>query len=257
MNIVVCVKRVPDTAEEELAVSKDGKGIVDRDLSFACNESDLYAVEAALLIKEKDGGEVVLVTVGPEDSEEILRMELAKGADRAVHVIVEDKVLDAHAVAATLAAAIRGLTYDLILAGSWASDTGGAQVGGTLAEMRGIPHASLVTSLEVDQNKVRVGRELEGGQIERLEIDLPEVLLVQTGLNKPRYASILGIRKAGAKEIREVELDELEGAPGERIRTTIGQLSLPPKGKMAEIIPGTPEVAGGSLALALKAKGLM
>lgn len=255
MEIVVCVKRVPDTAEEELSISRDGHGIEEKDLSYSCNEADLYAVEAALELKEKHGGQVILVTVGPEDSEEILRMELAKGADRAVHVIAEDSAdLDGHAVASALAGAIRGIPHDLVLAGCVASDTGAAQVGGMLAEMLGHPHATLVTSLEVEGARVQVGRELEGGVLERLDLALPAVVLVQTGLNKPRYASILGIRKAGAKEVQEVELEDLEVSPA---WTRVEAWSLPPQGKSAELLEGPPDKAAAALAQVLKGRGLL
>jgi electron transfer flavoprotein beta subunit len=260
MNIVVCVKRVPETAEADLRIGLDGKAIVDEGLAFQINESDNYALEQALLIKEDLGGEVTVLTLGPEPSEEVLRMSMAKGADTAVRLADEAFAGgDAAATAGALAAAIKGMDYDLVLTGCMASDDGATAVGVGLAEILGVPHATYVVQMEVEDGKATVGRELEGGLIEKLDMKLPAVVTIQTGINEPRYASIMGIAKASKREIARKSAADLGlsasdvGTGGSK--TAILALEFPPAGEGAEILEGTPAEASGKLAQVLKEKG--
>ncbi len=260
MNIVVCVKRVPETAEADLKIASEGRSIDPEGLAFAINESDNYALEEALLIKEDRDGTVTVITMGPEDSEDVLRMSMAKGADAAVRLwdpAFEGS--DAVATARVLAAAIKDMEYDLVLTGCMASDDGRTQVGVALAALLGIPHATYVTELAVEDGRVTVGRELEGGLIEKLDVALPCVVTIQTGINEPRYASIMGIAKASKREIAirsagDLSIDASEVGEGGSSTKVLG-IEYPPLGEGAEILEGTPAEASEKLAQVLKEKG--
>jgi electron transfer flavoprotein beta subunit len=260
MNIVVCVKRVPEAAEADLRIASDGRSIDEEGLAFAINESDNYALEEALLIKERLEGAVTVVALGPEASEDVLRMSMAKGADTAVRL--SDPAFDGGDGAATaraLAAAIKEMEYDLVLTGCMASDDGRTQVGVALAEYLGIPHATYVTEMEIADGSATVGRELEGGLIEKLDVKLPCVVTIQTGINEPRYASIMGIAKASKREITLKEAGDLSldasdiGEEGSA--TVIAKIEYPPVGEGAEILEGTPGESSEKLAQVLKEKG--
>ena len=260
MNIVVCVKRVPETAEADLKITSDKKAVEEEGLAFQINESDNYALEQALLIKEDLGGEVTVLTVGPEPSEEVLRMSMAKGADTAVRL--SDAAFvggDAPATATALAAAIKGMEYDLVLTGCMASDDGMTAVGVALAQLLEVPHATYVVEMEIKDGSATVGRELEGGLIEKLDMKLPAVVTIQTGINEPRYASIMGIAKASKREIGLISASDLGLAAGdvgaEGSRTRVLGLDYPPVGEGAEMLEGTPAEASGKLAQVLKEKG--
>ncbi len=202
MEILVCVKRVPDTAENEIEVNSDGTGIETDDLVYSVNEWDNYAVEEAIQIRDDKGGGVTVVSVGDEESEEVVRREMAMGADNGL--LLSDDVFegsDGKSVASILKAAVDKGSYDLILTGAQADD-GAGQVGGMLAAMMDIPYASLVNSIEViDDKKLKIGREIEGGNQEMSEIEMPCVLSIQTGINEPRYVGIRGIRKVASIDI--------------------------------------------------------
>lgn len=262
MNIVVCVKQVPETAEADLKIAPGGKTVVMEGLPLQINEPDNYALEEALLITEEHDGEVTVVTLGTESSEEVLRMSMAKGAATAARVA--DPAFeggDGIATAKALAAALKDMEYDLVLTGCMASDDGSSQVGVALAELLGIPHATYVTKVEVGDGEVTVGRELEGGLIEKLTMKLPCVLGIQTGINEPRYASIMGIAKASKRDIEhktagDMGLDASSvGAAGSG--TILQELTFPPVGEGAEILEGTPPEASGKLAEILKEKGFV
>jgi len=182
MNIVVCIKRVPETTDADIFIDKSGKDIDKSGLVFDLNEWDSYAIEEAILLKEKLGGTVTVLSMGGEDSNESIRKCLAMGADDAMRL--SDPAFagsDGFATAKALAEAIRKIQYDLILTGTQAEDDGYGQVGVTLAELLGVPHAALVNRIEVQDKKVKAHRELEGGLEEVVEIDLPAVLTIQTG----------------------------------------------------------------------------
>ena len=262
MEIIVCVKRVPEVAEAEVVIAEDGRSIEEKGLVFDINEADSYAVEEALLIKERFGGSVTVMTVGPEEADETLRMCLAMGADHAVRLTDERFAgSDPYATARLLHQAIKDRDFDLVLTGCMASDDGAAQVGVTLAELLGIPHAALVKRIELEDHKAKVHRELEGGLEEVLEVELPAVFTIQTGINEPRYASILGIRRAMKKEIKVLGLKELglkEGEVGELgSKTKLERLFIPPVEKRAEILKGAPEEVSAKLAEILRSEGVI
>jgi electron transfer flavoprotein beta subunit len=260
MNIIVCVKRVPETADADVFIDKTGKDIDKSGLAFDLNEWDSYAIEEAILLKEKQGGIVTVLTMGGEGSNESLRKCLAMGADDAIRL--NDPAFngsDGFATAKVLAEAIRKIPYDLILTGTQAEDDGYGQVGVALAKLLGIPHASLVNRLEVQDKKVKAHRELEGGLEEVVEIDLPAVLTIQTGINEPRYVSIMGIRKVAKKEIKTLGTSDLNlkaeevGLSGSDIR--LERVFLPPVGEGAEILEGKPEEVSMKIFGILKDKG--
>lgn len=246
MNIIVCIKRVPETTEADVFIDKSGKDIDKSALVFDLNEWDSYAIEEAILLKEKLGGTVMVISMGGEESNESLRKCLAMGADDAIRLT--DPAFngsDGFATAKILAEAIRKIPYDLIFTGTQAEDDGYGQVGVALAKLLGIPHAALVNRLEVQDKKVKVHRELEGGLEEVVEIDLPAVLTIQTGINEPRYVSIMGIRKVAKKEIKTLGASDLNlkteevGLSGSDIR--LEKIFLPLVGEGAEMLEGKPE----------------
>lgn len=262
MEIVVCCKRVPDTVEADVAVDASGRDIRKEKLAFTINESDNYALEEALLIKEKLGGTVTLVSTGPKESDDVLRMGLAKGADKAIR-LTDEKFAgsDALAIARVLAKAIAPLKPDLILCGSQASDDGQAQVGVMLAELLGFTHAAYVSKLTWEGGKAAYRRELEGGLLEAGEMSLPAVVTVQTGINLPRYASIMGIKRAQAKELKVLDAAALGLAEGEigaaGSKTLLDKLYVPKVESHAEILQGDVNETSARLAAILKEKGLV
>ena len=264
MDIVVCVKHVPDTTEAEIAIRDDERGIEEGGLVFDINEADNYAIEEALLLKEEFDGAITVLTVGPEGADETLRMCLAKGADQAVRLTDERfEGSDKYVTARILAEAIKDMDHDLVLTGCMADDDWSAQVGVTLSEMLGIPHAALVVSTELhdDEESMTVHRELEGGLHEVLEIELPSLLTIQTGINEPRYASIFGIRKAMKKKIEVLDLDDLdlaEEAVGEAgSKTSLVKLFIPVVTAQATILEGAPEQVSSELLTILKNEGVV
>jgi electron transfer flavoprotein beta subunit len=253
MNIAVCVKRIPKTAEADILIEKDGKDIKKDHLVFTLNDWDSYAVREAVLLKEKYGGEVTVITIGPEESKEVLTRCLAMGADRAMR-IEEPALQDGHLIAKILSQTIKSQSFDLILTGVQAEDDNCGQVGVSLAQMLGIPHASIVTHIEMAGDKAKVRRELEGGIDEALEIRLPAVLTIQTGINEPKYVSLAAILEAEDKEIKDIGMEEIGLASNEPMDTKIDQLFFPPVGKMAEILKGNPEEVAMQLTEVIKKK---
>ena len=260
MEILVCVKRVPDTSENEIEVNRDGTDIERDDLVYSVNEWDNYAVEEAIQIRDKVGGSITVVTVGDEEDEEVVRREMAMGADNGI--LLSDDAFngsDGKGIAAVLKAAVEKGNYDLILTGAQADD-GAGQVGGMLAAMLDWPYASLVNLLEViDDKKIKVGREIAGGNQEMNEIDLPCVLSIQTGINEPRYVGIRGIRKVASLEIPVHTAADLGiagdtvGASGARIKRL--DYFVPDAGEGAEILEGSTDEIIDKLVELLKAKG--
>ena len=254
MEILVCVKRVPDSAENEISVGAGGADISREDLVYAVNEWDNYAVEEAIQIVEREGGSVTVVALGDSDTEEVVRREMAMGAEAGL-MLVDDGFTgsDGLGVATILKAAAQKKSYDLILTGAQADD-GAAQVGGMLAALLDWPFASLVNRIEVEEGHLRVGREIEGGSQEVSDIDLPCVLSIQTGINEPRYVGLRGIRKVASVEIPVLDAAALGvQPPAPRVRRL--DYFLPPAGAGADMLTGsTAELAGQLLGL-LKAKG--
>jgi electron transfer flavoprotein beta subunit len=260
VEILVCAKRVPDTSENEIELNAAGNDIERDDLVYSVNEPDNYAVEEALQIVGRAGGNVTVVTVGSEDDEEILRREMAMGAKHGV--LISDEVFsgsDGKGIATILNAYIQKNHFDLILTGVQAED-GAAQVGGMLAALLDYPFASLVNSIEVlDGGKLRISREIAGGNKEMSEIDLPCVLSIQTGINEPRYVGMKGIRQVQSVEIPTFGASDLglsHGAVGEaaaKVRRV--DYFVPAAGKGAEMLKGTRDENVGKLIELLKAKG--
>ncbi len=260
MEILVCARRVPDTSENEIHLNSAGNDIERDDLVYSINESDNYAVEEALQIAGKLGGSVTVVTVGSEEDEEILRREMAMGASHGV-LITDDAFAgsDGRGIATILAAFVRKGHYDLVLTGVQADD-GAAQVGGMLAVMLDYPFASLVNSIEIlGGNKLKVGREIAGGNKEISEIDLPCVLSIQTGINEPRYVGMRGIRQVASIPIPTPSAADLGIDPA-----TVGEIAanvkrvdyfVPALGKGAEMLSGSREENIDKVVELIAAKG--
>ncbi len=260
MEILVCIKRVPDTAENEIEVNRDGSDIERDDLVYSVNEWDNYAVEEAIQIRDKVGGSITVVSVGDDDAEEVIRREMAMGADKGI-LLADDAFegSDGKGIASIIKAEIEKGNYDLILTGAQADD-GAGQIGGMLAAMLGWPYASLVNVIDiVDDKTIKVGREIAGGNQEINEMDLPCVLSIQTGINEPRYVGIRGIRKVASMEIPVLGAEDLGLAPdlvGESA-AKVKRLDyfVPELGEGAEILEGSTEEIIDKLTELLKAKG--
>ena len=220
MRIAVCVKQVPDT-EARLRVASGGRWIDEDDLPFVINGSDEYAIEEALTLAEKSGGEVVVFSLGPARVQEALRKGLALGGARAVHL--QDPAFDGGDALATgraLAAAIGREEFDLVITGSQSDDVGYGATGSVIAEHLGWPHVWLVMGVEVEEGgTVKVTREMESGLNELARVRLPAVLEVQAGINHPRYASLKGIMQAKRKPIDGVGAGDLGLDAGTSERT--------------------------------------
>jgi electron transfer flavoprotein beta subunit len=260
MEILVCIKRVPDTSENEIEVNRDGTDIEREDLVYSVNEWDNYAVEEAIQIRDKVGGSVTVVTVGDEEGEEVVRREMAMGADHGI--LLSDEAFtgsDGKGTAAALKAEVEKGNYDLILTGAQADD-GSGQVGGMLAAMLDRPYASLVNLIEVvDEKTIKVGREIAGGNQEMNEIDLPCVLSIQTGINEPRYVGIRGIRKVASLDIPVHTAKDLgigaDAVGASAARTKRIDYFVPESGEGAEILEGSTDEIIDKLIELLKAKG--
>ncbi len=259
MEILVCVKRVPDTAENEFELNSDGNDLDRDDLVYSVNEWDNYAVEEAIQIVDKVGGNVTVITVGDDESEEVLRREMAMGANSGI-LLCDDafEESDGKAVASILKAEIENAKYDLIMTGAQA-DEGAGQVGGMLAAMLDMPYASLVNKIEVADDKIIVGREIEGGNQEMNEMQLPCVLSIQTGINEPRYVGIRGIRKVAGVDIPVKSAGDLgidAGSVGEAgSKTKRVDYFVPDMGDGAEMLEGSTDEIIEKLIEKLKAKG--
>lgn len=259
MDIVVCVKRVPLTEEVDLVVDEGKKGIKKDQLAFVLNDWDNYAIEEAIVLKEKHGGTVTAVTVGSEDDEEVLRRCLAMGADRAIRIEAGDMSrFDSLGISKILSRVVKDLPFDLVFTGVLADDDYHGMVGMMMAEQLRINHANMVTAIEIEDSKARVTSELEGGLGEVSLIELPALLTIQTGINEPRYVSILGIRKAAKKELKVMDLSGL-GLSDEELspRTIIEQAYLPPETEGAQILTGDPDKIASDFVEILTRKGVM
>lgn len=259
MNILVCVRRVPDTSENEIQLNSAGNDIEREDLVYSINEWDNYAVEEALQITARAGGEVTVVTVGDEEDEEVLRREMAMGAKQGV--LLTDEVFtgtDAKGIATILKGYVEKNHFDLILTGVQAED-GGAQVGGMLAALLDYPFASLVNAIEVLDGQLKITREVAGGNREISEIDLPCVLSIQTGINEPRYVGMRGIRQVASVEIPQFGASELGidarevGESGAKVKRL--DYFVPALTKSAEMLTGERDQIVDKVAELLKERG--
>ncbi|MBN1831282.1 MAG: electron transfer flavoprotein subunit beta/FixA family protein [Deltaproteobacteria bacterium] len=239
MNIIVCIKRVPMTQEADLEIDELEKDVKKDALPFVINDWDNYAIEEAVLLREKTGGTVTAVTIGTEEDEEILRRALAMGADKAIRIDPGDLGLDGFVTSRILAEVIKGGDYDLVLTGLQADDYNCGMVGMMLAEHLGIAHAAGVTGIEPEGREATIRVELEGGMDGVLKIRFPALMSVQTGINEPRYVSIMGIRKASKKELKVIKTGDLNLTEDDLAqRTTVEMVFLPPETEGAEIIEG-------------------
>ncbi|ABF42698.1 electron transfer flavoprotein beta-subunit [Candidatus Koribacter versatilis Ellin345] len=238
MKILVCMKQVPQK-DAPLKLNESGTWIRE-DVSYEVNEPDAYALEEALRQKEKNGGEVVVITSGPARAQQVLREALAKGADRAIH-LEDDKFvgLDAYNTARAISAAVKDENFDLVFTGLQSDDYGYAQTGVILAELLGAPHATIIMHIEKKDAGIRVKRELESGYFQYVDMPLPAVLTIQSGINKLRYATLIGIKQAKNKPLRKVSYAEVESALGQNLQK-IEKLYIPQKTKQTEKIEGSP-----------------
>src|SRR5262249_1917206 len=246
MNIVVCLKQVPKK-DSILRIAADHKWIDERDLSYEMSEADAYALEEALRQKEKHGGEVIVISLGPERVRQSIKEALAKGADRAIHLQdpLFDAATDAAAIAKAIAGALKNEKYDLVFTGLQSDDHGFAQVGLILAHQLNLASATIVMEVQPEEGSVRVERELERGWFQWVRLPIPALLTIQSGINQLRYATLKGIMAAKKKEIRDVKAADL-GLTAEDLKPaqTVERAYLPEKTKRTEMLEGKPaEVA--------------
>lgn len=248
MKILVAIKQVPER-DAQISVASDGKWIDESDLSYTINEPDAYALEEALQLREKNGGEVVVLCAGPERVTSTLREALAKGADRAIRIEADDLgERDTLGIAQLLADAARDESPDLILTGLQSDDLGLGQTGVVLAELLGIPHATIIMQVEVTGAGLKVKRELEDGWFQHVEMPLPALLTIQSGGNKLRYATLMGIKKAKTKETKTLQAAAATATPA----ITLERVYLPEKQKKTEMLTGTPAEVAAKLVEKLK-----
>jgi electron transfer flavoprotein beta subunit len=239
MKIAVAIKQVP-LRDSPLRINSAGTWIVEDNLSFEINEPDAYALEEALQLREKHGGEVIVISAGPARVSQSLREALAKGADRAIHIDVT--TLDTLRVANSLAAALKAEAPDLILTGLQSDDLGYGQTGVILAELMGLPHSTIIMQVEILSGQVRVKRELEDGWFQHIQMPLPAVLTIQSGLNKLRYATLMGIKKAKTKELKVITAADVPQASA-----VIEKIHAPEKSKQGQIFDGDAKTAAAKL----------
>ena len=246
MKILVAINQVP-ARDSQLKIASSGRCIAEDDLTYEINEPDAYALEAGLQLKEKLGGEVVALCLGPARAGQTIREALAKGADRAIHIEAEDpSAYDPLAAARLMAAALGAEAPDLVLTGIQSDDLGYGQTGPILAELLGLPHATLVMEVEKLEGGIRVKRELEDGWFQHVLMPLPALVTVQSGISKLRYATLMGIKKAKTKEVRRLtpaELGGVESAAG----IHLDRVYLPQRAKHTQLFQGNPKQAAAQL----------
>jgi electron transfer flavoprotein beta subunit len=245
MKILVSIKQVP-SRDSQLRVDAGGHWIQENDLTFEVNEPDAFALEEALRLKEKHGGEVVALLAGPARASQTIREALAKGADRAIHIEEENlAAFDTLGVAQLLAKAAEAEKPDLILTGLQSDDLGYGQTGVVMAELLGLPHGTIIMAVEIIDSGIRVKRELEDGWFQNVEMPLPAILTIQSGINKLRYATLMGIKKAKTKEVKRLTAAELgvTAAP----TASIERVYLPQRTKQTQLLDGSPKEAAAKL----------
>ena len=248
MNVLVCIKQVP-AKDAPLAIV--GSWIKESDIGFEMNEPDSYALEEALRLKEKHGGEVIVLSLGPERVKQSIKEALAKGADRGIHIADDHFAeLDPLGTAKVLAAAIAKEKVDLVLTGLQSDDHGFGQTGVLLAALLNLPHATIIMHIDAQEGKMKLKRELEAGWFQWIECPLPAVLSIQSGINKVRYATLKGIMAAKKKEIVTMTREAL----GVTVEPTqkIEKIYVPVKTKRTEFLTGTPKEMAAKLVEKLK-----
>jgi electron transfer flavoprotein beta subunit len=249
MKIVVAIKQVP-SRDSQLKVNASGTWIEEADLAWEINEPDAYALEAGLQLREKLTGEVVVLCAGPDSASQTIREALAKGADRAIHIEASHGdaprgFTDPLALARVMAKALESEKPDLVLTGLQSDDLGYGQTGVILAEVMGLPHATIIMNIEPSGSGIQVKRELEDGWFQQVEMPLPALLTIQSGATKLRYATLMGIKKAKTKEVRRIAASELAAAGNPSIR--LDRIYLPVKAKHSQIFDGSPKEAAAKL----------
>lgn len=240
MKILVAIKQVP-VRDSLLSAAAGAKWIDESSLEYEINEPDAYALEEALQLKEAHGGEVVALCAGPDRASSTIREALAKGADRAIHVAVDDIThWDTLAAAKLLAAAIRQESPDLILTGLQSDDLGAGQTGVVIAELLGLPHATIIMQVEVSGANLRVKRELEDGWFQHVSMPLPAVLTIQSGIKKLRYATLMGIKKAKTKEVKSLTAADLGVANTPSYE--VASVNVPQRTKQTQIVSTVAEL---------------
>jgi electron transfer flavoprotein beta subunit len=248
VNIIVCVKQVP---AKDAPLSIAGNWIRESDIGFEMNEPDSYALEEALRLKEKHGGEVIALSMGPERVKQTIKEALAKGADRGIHIADDNFAqLDPLGSAKSIAAAIQQQKHDLVLTGLQSDDHGFGQTGVLLASVLDVPHATIIMAIEVEGQKMKLKRELEAGWFQHIECPLPAVLTIQSGINKVRYATLKGIMAAKKKEITTIARESL-GVSAE-LTQKVEKIYVPTKAKKTEFLTGTPKEVAAKLVEKLK-----
>jgi electron transfer flavoprotein beta subunit len=247
MKILVAIKQVP-ARDSQLRIASSGRWIAEDDLAYEINEPDAYALEAGLQLKEKHGGEVVALCLGPSRAASTIREALAKGADRAIHIEAEDPgAYDPLEAARLMAAALGAEAPDLVLTGLQSDDLGYGQTGPILAELLGLPHATLIMEVEKLEGGIRVKRELEDGWFQHVEMPLPALLTIQSGISKLRYATLMGIKRAKTKEVRRLTPAELGGGGESAAAIHLDRVYLPQHVKHTQIFEGNPQEAAAQL----------
>lgn len=237
MKIVVAIKQVP-SRDSQLRVDSGEKWINESDLSWEVNEPDAYALESALQLKEKNGGEVIALCAGPSRASQTIREALAKGADRAIHIEEENlRTLDTLGMGRLLAKAVEQESPDLLLTGLQSDDLGYGQTGVVMAELLGWPHATIIMEVVADGNGIRVKRELENGWFQHVSMPLPAVLTIQSGISKLRYATLMGIKKSKTKEIKTLHAADLHASTSPLVLTD--SVYLPGKTKQTQMLEGS------------------
>jgi electron transfer flavoprotein beta subunit len=250
MKILVAVRQVPGP-DSRLTLNASADWIAEDELSYQVNEPDAYALEAALQLKEQHGGEVVAMSAGPQRVEKAIRETLAKGADRGIHIEVEDPLgYDTLDLARLLAAAAASESPDLVLTGLQSEDLGYGQTGVVMAELLGWAHATIAVAIEAAGAGIRVKRELEGGWYQHLKVPFPAVVSIQSGIGKLRYANLMGMKRARSKEVKHLAPEELGVTPTPRL--TMVRLRAPFRERQARIIDGAPREAAEELAELLR-----
>lgn len=249
MKIVVCLKQVP-ARDSILRLNQAETWIQETDIGFEVNEPDIYALEEALRLKEKHGGEVVLCSMGPSRAQQAIKEALAKGADRALHLNdAAFENLDAYGIGLVLSRAIQKESPDLVLTGLQSDDFGSAQTGVILAELLGLPHSTIIMEIQVEGTTLKVKRELEGGWFQWIEMPLPAVLTIQSGINKPRYATLKGIMAAKKKPVQSIGLSDLGlSASDLSRRQEVLKVYVPAKSSQIEFLQGSPKEVAAQLA---------
>jgi len=250
MKIIVAIKQVP-ARDSQLRIAGAGKWIEETDLAYEINEPDAYALEEALQLKEKHSGEVVALCAAPERAGQTIREALAKGADRAIHIEEDMSAFDPLAAARVLAAAIQTESPDLVLTGLQSDDLGYGQTGVILAELLGLPHATIVMQVEKLDGGIRVKRELEDGWFQQVEMPLPALLTIQSGISKLRYATLMGIKKAKSKEVKRISAADLGVTPS-AASIALERVYLPERTKRTQLFEGNPKEAAAKLVEKLK-----